>query len=269
MPAFNLKKIISILILSASIIGVYLITKNSGVVGIAPIKKVTSVKEINEQLINNKPLVEDIIQKKEVSGLLNYPYSQDSQGNLSENLTQGIFEQIKQTQSADILNNKKGGAPSVDDIFKNAQINFNLVSDIDDAELKISQNNSREEKIKYLEAVKGINKRNFGDFNKSYLEVLIDVFQKLEFSSATRLATIYKNLASDYLNLTVPSSWIGFHKKAIIFYKNSEIVYQALANYPKDPIKAYLALEMVEGLVSDAEQTQEAFSKETQQLLKI
>lgn len=255
----DFKKYITILILGGSIIASYLlIVKNS-------VPTIYSVKNSDKQQTNRtaNPLIENLIQS---TGTEKIALSNNSlnQGNLSENLSQSIFDQIKQTQSADILNSSKGGAPSVDDIFKNAQINFNLVSDIDDAELKISQNNSREEKIKYVEAIKEINKKDFGDFKKSYLEVIIDVFQKLDFSSAIRFAGIYKNLADDYLNLNAPSDWTTIHKNAVIFYKNSEIVYQAMANYSTDPVKAYLGLETVDKLISDAEQNQEIFNKEKQ-----
>ena len=267
------KKYITILILGTGLIGSYLIVKNSEP-AINPIQKLSEqqIKQPDNKPLVNEPLIENLIQQTKNATQPNNLYDRN---NLTQNLGKGIFEQIK---SKNFLNqNNEGGLANINlisgdpvgDIFIENQIDFSLILDINDTELKISPDNSQEAKIKYLAAVREINKRNFGDFNKSYLEVVIDAFQKLEFSSAAHLVNIYKNLAGDYSNLNVPADWMAIHKNAIIFYKNSEIVYQAIANYPEDPIKAYLALEMIDGLIRSAEQTQEVFNKEIQQLLKI
>ena len=184
--------------------------------------------------------------------------------NLTKNLSQSIFEQIKLTNSS---NQERVLSTDVDLILKNSQFNFNFISTINDANLKISQDNSRETKIKYLDTIREINKKELGNFNKNYLEVIIDVFQKLDSSSAIRWVNIYKNLANNYLNVTVPADWLDVHKKMIIYFKNSEIVYQAMASYLTDPIRGYLTLEIIEEMVvNDGQRVQNLLNEKIQKI---
>ncbi len=256
-----LKIIIVILILATGLVSSYLIVKNSKLaISDKPIK--------NSENLNNAPIAENPIQWME-----NATSSKNSsENNLTENISQDILDQIK---SGDLLNqNDQNFASGIDlisgnlapNILKNNQIDFNLISSISNTELKISQDNSREAKVKYLEATIEINKKDFAGFNKSYFGVILDVFQKLDSSSATQLADIYKNLANDYLNLNVPADWVNIHKDIIIYYKNAEIVYRAMANYSNDPIKGYLALETVNGLVEKVDQLQNTIIKKAQEI---
>lgn len=188
--------------------------------------------------------------------------------NLTESLSKSVFEQIKSTDfpnqnnenlSADI-NLMSGNLAN--NILEKQLLDFNLIFDINNSDLKISQDNSQEAKIKYLETIGKINKNNLGDFNKNYLEVIIDVFQKLDISSAVQLTNIYKNLANDYLNITVPNDWVDIHKELIIHFKNSEIVYRTLSNYLNDPVGGYLALEIIEEIAVDNSELVQNFLNE-------
>lgn len=204
------------------------------------------------------------------SGLNNIP---DDSFNLTKSISQNIFQQIQSTGlpvatednvlSADVnltTNNLVGN------VIKNNLPQLNFISHIDSSKIKISQDNSREAQIKYLDTIQVLNKKNTVGFDKHYLEVIIDVFQKLNMSSAVELANVYKDLADDYLNLEVPSDLLSIHQSVIVFYKNSETVYRAMSDYINDPIKGYMALEMVEGLLDELVKIQNIFNEKIKEI---
>lgn len=138
------------------------------------------------------------------------------------------------------------------DLMSKKMADLKFVAAISDSEIRISKDTSAETKKKYLEAMAEIVKKDFGDFNKNYFQVVIDVYQKIDVSSAARLAEIYKKLAANFSELSVPADWAALHKEIIVNYKNSAVVYSAMANYPSDPIKGYLALEAIGGVTDKA-----------------
>jgi hypothetical protein len=183
--------------------------------------------------------------------------------NLTESAGKTLLEQISIGNSlnqneADLpLGANKLSENALNDALVKGLSDLNLPITIDNSDLKISQDNSIEAKTTYLKAILGITRKNFSGFNKIYLEIMYENYGEGNPESAGRLAVIYKKMADDYLRLTVPSEWIDLHKDIIVYFKKAEKVYQAMADYPRDFIKGYLALELVDGLVNRAEQIQE------------
>jgi len=186
-------------------------------------------------------------------------YNFDENNNLTKSLGQNLFKEIqnnnlvnqeKKTLSSDVSAASENLATKV---INDSLSDFKLVSTIYDSDIKISADISKEAKSQYLKTIGEINQKNFGNFNKNYIEVIVDTYQKIDSSSAKRLADIFKNIAADFSKVSVPADWVDVHKTLIIYAKNAEIIYRAMANYPVDPIKGYLALETVDSLVSGAE----------------
>ena len=189
-------------------------------------------------------------------------YNFDEETNTIKSIGKNLFEEI---QNKNLVNQDSrtlaADINSVSESLANKVINdsladLKLVTAIYDSDIKISADISKEAKNRYLKAIGETNKIIFGDFNENYLEVIVNTYQKIDPTSANRLAGIYKNLANGYLKLTVPADWVDIHKLMIVYAKNAEIIYRAMANYPTDPFKGYLALESVDGLVSGAEKIQ-------------
>jgi len=269
-----IKIVAIVLIISASLIGSYFIIRNPAKSSSSVSIDQSSANALNEKIsqglqqikdqLTNQPSIEKPIQWTEN----NNPSDTLSDNNLTQNIGQDVFQQM---QSVDFSKQSPANLPAnfdlmtgglTNDALQKQLSNFNLISDIDDSEIKISQDNSKEAKIKYLETIGEINKKDLGNFNKNYLAIIIDVFQKLDVSSASQLANIYKNLADDYLNLAVPSDWLDTHKKLIVHFKNSETIYQALAGYLDDPVKGYLALEVIQDSINNGQQVETFLEKE-------
>ena len=153
----------------------------------------------------NSPKIKLSSSASEANNLYNF----DEKNNLTKALGQNLFEQIQADNLIDKENkNLSADIDSVSEKLVNSIISesladFKLVSVIYDSDIKISSDISKEAKNQYLKAVREINQKNFGDSNKNYLQIIVDVYQKIDSSSANRLANIYKNLAADYLKVGV------------------------------------------------------------------
>ena len=176
----------------------------------------------------------------------------DEKNNLTKTLGQNLFKEIKkQTETnpdffSSLPNINAISQKTIDDSLKNNQ--FNLSQPVNESDLKISQDNSKEAKIQYITAIAEIGRNRMAGFNKNYQDVLSDVVEKNDLSSASRFADINKNMANDSLNLIVPSDLLNIHKTLITHFKNSEIVFRIISDYPNDPIKAYLAVQAIDQL---------------------
>lgn len=186
--------------------------------------------------------------------------SADGENNITKNFIDGIVGSIGSENfiDGDGFIDKNAADKK---IFNNAtgkyKIDLGLIdfNSIKDSDIKISEDNSKEAKNKYLESIKNIHINQFGDFNKSYLVIAHDAFNKKDFALAIRAVNIYKNLLTDYYKLEIPSNWKDIHKKLISYSKNSEIIYSSMIDYDKDPMRAYLAVEMIEkSIINDTEQ---------------
>lgn len=246
----TIKIALAVFVLGAGLAGSYLIIKNSA----------SLIKSDKESLISkNINEVKEIFSENPLKWVENDVSAGIFDSNLTENLKESLLKQIKSSD-------KKSVEETVNDIFNNKQLKLDFISDINDIELKISKNNSIEVKKNYIETIRDTNKKNFGDFKKIYLEVIVDVFQKLDVSSAKKVSDIYKNLAADYLKISVPLDWIEFHKGLIINFRNAETVYSAMVEYLDDPVKGYLALEAIEGIINESQRLQSVLDKNFKEL---
>jgi hypothetical protein len=229
-------------------------------------------------------LLSNVFQKQTAKSLISYPSIKlsspelslpapqassfenfDEKNNLTKSFGDNLYQQIKQTENFSTDTN----LPSeelVQKVINNSLADFQLVSTIRDSEIKISPDISREAKTEYLKTIWEISQKNYSDFSKKYPNVILDTYQNLDSSSAKRLTNIYKNLAADYLNTSVPADWVGFHKQLILYAKNAAIIYQAMASYSTDPIKGALAWDQSETLINSANDIQNIYKEKTKEI---
>jgi hypothetical protein len=221
-------------------------------------------KKITENIFGNiktESLPEPQSQPSENSSTENNQNSDNISDNLTAILAQKIAENnpegpIQQNGQTGI--NVPNAETATQDLLGQALANSDFTFDIPVIEenLKISQNNSLAAQTEYLKNIKQITDRNFSNFKKTDSDILSDVFEKSDFSSAQRAIEIYKSLVSDYYNLSVPSLWLDFHENAISHFQKAASVYQAILDYNNDPLKAYIAAETVTQLEISAQENQ-------------
>lgn len=243
------KKTATIFIIASGLIGSYFIIKNSDIENSGTMAEIKDIVQKTSETFAQNPIRWIDGEKKAEASV-----------NITEDLSKIVFENIKA--------GKTSATPEevLSEVFGNKEIKLDFVFDISDAELKISADNSKEAKKRYLETISEINKKNSGELSKIYLEIIVDVYQKLNVSSAKQAASAYNKLTADYLNVFAPSDWLDVHKALIIHYKNAATVYSAMSEYLNDPIKGYLALETIEAVANNGGQTQDFLNQKIKEL---
>lgn len=234
-------------------------TLRSGLIILVVIAFLISAYLITNPKNNNLPSENSSpdLQLSSLKSELNNSNSSDKNNNLTKEIAKDIADQIKE-KNQNGLNEKDGklaiAVPNLDTIYQetfNKYLNGNfleLYPTIAITKLNISSDNSQENQLKYLVGLRDINKKGFGDFDKQSNDILNDVFGKNDISSAQQLIAIYKNIVDDYYRLSVPSSWIDFHKKIISHFISAKTVYEAIADFSNDPLKAYEAFQSISQL---------------------
>ncbi|MEK7555548.1 MAG: hypothetical protein AAB516_01880 [Patescibacteria group bacterium] len=202
----------------------------------------------------------------------------DDSSNLTEMIAKVIankvIEQNKNGLTKTETGEQKLAAPNQEVIIQEltrqlSNLDSNLLNPnqpINENDLNISQDNSQEAQIKYIEKISKIHQNYFWGFNKDFLAVLSDAFERNDTVPANQLANIYKNTSDDFLNLTVPSDWLEIHKRLISYFQTSEFVLRAVANYSNDPVKALMALDVIDHLLIDGKTNRELFNQKIKEL---
>ncbi|MBI5306032.1 hypothetical protein HZB04_00340 [Candidatus Wolfebacteria bacterium] len=243
----RVKIIISIIILGIGLISSFFMVFNS-------LPEVGNAKKsAKENSVGSLAGVQSPIkwaQNEKNSGVLsaqNYQrdLQQSEENNFTKNLVSTVFNRVQTGSLAE--NGVNSSFPSDKEISKKFELGF--IDSLQNNEIKISQDNSKEAKSRYLELLSEAAKKNYGDFKKDPLEIMISAVQDLNPLPAKEAANIYKNTAKDFLIIEVPSDWKRFHKNLIIYFKNGEIIYSAIAEYYKDPMKGYAAIEKTQEIL--------------------
>ena len=186
--------------------------------------------------------------------------------NLTEFIAQSSFNQMKfldqngenpfeidskNSESRKIIESAIAGIQNPDLIFNPT---------VDDKDLKISFDNSEEAQFNYFKKMQQINKDLINPkYQRSAMQIIND-FESDCLGSGSYMnmetANLYQNLSNAYLNLIVPSIQLDLHKKIIIYYKKSDLVYRAIADCKKDPIKGYLAVQILPQLEDQSREMQ-------------
>ncbi|MEK7129356.1 MAG: hypothetical protein AAB858_03315, partial [Patescibacteria group bacterium] len=135
---------------------------------------------------------------------------------------------------------------------------------VDEKDLKISQDNSREAKTQYLKKLEQISNSRLLS-NPTYFRTQDQFMKDVRIDCMTgglsihkELAQLQRDLLNDYLNLSVPQDWLSLHKDLINYYQKNNLIYSALANCFQDPIKGNLAIQAFPQLVEEGGRIKDA-----------
>ncbi len=202
----------------------------------------------------------------------NISQSDNQSDNLTDLVAQSVFNGMK-IMDQNGTNPFDSGNVNDSQIKEIIQANVNNLStsifnvSINEKDLKISQDNSIEAKTEYFNKIGQISQNRFGGYKypdsiEQFNEDLTsDCFTGGGDSFNRQLAALYQNLTDDYMNLVAPSDLTDFHKQAISHLKKAHLVYQAVADCSKDPVKGYLAIQSLSSLVDKAKEIQSLLEK--------
>ncbi len=164
---------------------------------------------------------------------------------LSDLITGGII-------AGDLKPDNPNFAESVTALKNYSFINNQTLLSVDDSE--ISFNPAKDDSKKYRQAY-------INDLGTIFEEYLISTSNQSKLNinlSDEGVINLYsdsleslKGIEQKILKLTVPASWVEFHKKVLIFIKKSELFYQNIIEYEEDPVKALLTLNSITSLQNE------------------
>ncbi|MEK9154476.1 MAG: hypothetical protein AAB596_00145 [Patescibacteria group bacterium] len=281
----NLKIAAMILILFAGLTGSYFILKNSAP-NVEADQSLTDAKKTIDKISAQNPIqwlkdlnpdiysgLENLTDVKKIN---NQALASQQTVNLTEFVAKSMFGQMKEMDqgSDNPFEGFDSNNPESQKLIEEAlaglqdpQLIFSVL--VDDKDIKISQDNSREAKKDYLKEIELISQNRFRDpkYQRTAKQITKDIesdcFLTGNSSLNQELNTLYQNLAKDYLNLIIPSDWSDIHKQIIIHFKNASLIYQALADCSKDPIKGYLAAQTLPQLSEKAQEVQDLLSEKS------
>jgi len=137
---------------------------------------------------------------------------------------------------------------------------------IDDKDIKISSDNSKEAKIQYLETTGKIILNNSNEFYVDPTKALEQISSGANVSGVNQLADTYLEIFKKFLNTNVPSDWLGLHKRYLIIAKKFELAYRGMADFQNDPVKTYLLGEMLPGLIEIENQIKGDYANKEKEL---
>lgn len=258
-----------ILIISIGLIGSYFIIKNP--ISPSPSSQTQDVSASKPLIQNPLKWVEDTVKSLTDNSLVehgdNIKTENKNTTNLTELVAKTMFSQMKNLDQGE-KNPFQGQGFDPNDPQSQQLIQEALASiqdpaaffnpSVEDKDLKISTDNSLSAKIRYLEEIREIIQKQFGDSNQ-YKKDAEEIIQEVNndcFSTGSvehqKLIKIYQSLINDLIPVYVPLDWLDFHKKIIFHYKKNYLVYKTLVNCPNDPIGAYLAAQSFPSLIEEA-----------------
>lgn len=265
-----------VLILAAGVAGSYVIVKNSLPKMEMAEKKENIGKSIDSIVKNPIQWIKNAISSdyadNNVLGLnaIKEPADKNlNSPNFTEFIASSFFNQMKilDQKGENPFENFNPDDPEGRKFIESAIANIQNPSQIFDVlinndDLKISEDNSKEAVTKYLKEIEQINNSRFDgiknlDANQMIRDLQNDCFANNPSSSNRKLALFYKNLADDYLNLTTPRDLLAFHTASVNHFKKSNLIYSILANCFNDPVKSGLVIDELPKLLEKTQEIQD------------
>lgn len=121
-----------------------------------------------------------------------------------------------------------------------------------ESDIRVLHDDSSLASKKYLEQVALAGSRARINFEKDFGTALANFGEKGNTAELDILATRVDSLASSLLEISVPTSWKGFHTELVNIHRRKAAALHALAEAEKDPVKAIAALQEFK-LIGNAE----------------
>lgn len=234
------------------IIGGYFLSAQNPMGEVAGQKQTTG-----DKLGLSNPLQTDSADTNGVAANQNYGTSYtptDAGGNVTKMVAQSMFLKMKQLDQNGT--NPFTGLDSqdpqtralVEDSINNVPTAI-FDARIEDKDINISKDNSRNAKIEYLKGIARITKDRLtgkAEFTVNKQELIDNLNSDCFGDGSTKNAELghaYGVILNDYKNLIVPSDWLTMHKAIMGHFKELSDLYTAFSGCKDDPLKAYVGIE--------------------------
>jgi len=256
-----------VLILSAGIVASYLIVKKAE--RKPDLTKSGLAEEQEEVLISKNPIkwlsrkvaeLGDLVSGDKSNDFeqISLPQNVDFENiNLTEFVAKSSFTQMKGLdQSGKDPFSIDPNDPANKEFLEKAMASINNPSSlfnfsVNDNDLKISGDNSKEAKARYLDAIGKIMLAYINNDYKNPMATLQKFATNFDVSGIKRIVDTYSKTLSSVMDTKTPSDYLEIHKEYIVFLKKAKAVYSAVVDYDKDPIKATLSAQLITQILEE------------------
>lgn len=242
---------------------------------------------VDEQKTDNKLGLENPLQvadsdKVDVSQGANTPYvPTNANGNVTRMVAQSLFSKMQQMDQGgknpfgQLDTSDPQTRSMIEDTIQNVPDTI-FATAISASEIKITADNSRDAKMRYMQGVSQITKQYFytsdaNQFTVKSSQELINNLQKdcFESDGSTKNAALskeYKGVFEAYKGLTVPSSWVAMHKVILGYFKELGDIYGAFTQCKEDPIRAYVGIDRLPDVYAETSTIQKMLNEKAVEL---
>jgi|GEM_PF-2036649 len=267
-----------VLVILAGLVSSYLILRNPGQANVSGniYGANDKIADLSKAILDKNPIQWVEKAKEQISVAADSAVSQVSGKQNSSgvpNLTNAIAKQMfsgMKNIAQNGVGDTQGGFNSddpqnqqlINDAINNIQNPFaGYDLSVDEKSIKISQDNSGQNKINYLEAVSNIIMKYRTDAYRDPLSAVDKAVMSADLSPLEQLIGTYKNLYSGLISLSVPSDWFALHKSYLEFMKKAEAVYSGIADISNDPVRASLFVQMAPDILNQEIQIRKEYYK--------
>ncbi len=196
-----------------------------------------------------------------------------SGGGATDNLTDILTQNYAQTVLQ--MNNGFAGAtpdatntisfPSVDTMASTiaGSLNQNLpYQSFTAKDISVATDNSTSSQLAYIEAFSALSAKNFSGFKASLSDAIDQFVSDNDPTLLLQYVAIIRSEVSGLLPLTVPSQMAAWHLENLNLWEKKLSAYTAILNMQNDPLKAYIALNEIDGLVGETQTLQNTINNQ-------
>lgn len=197
---------------------------------------------------------------------------EDDGDNMTRMVARATFEQMKALD-------QQGKSPFVEENTNTAEAKAAVERSVSESasslfvgvevrsgEVRSVANNTKDAKQRYLKDLEAVlarypAKEEYRNVSGGLQGLVEQACGGQQIDIAKAIAENYDNIARGMVATQVPSQWIGFHKQMIVYYRQGNVIFDAVADCQTDPLRGFSAAQALSQFVSESAILQKSLQK--------
>jgi len=205
----------------------------------------------------------------------------NAQGNVTRMVAQSMFLKMRQMDQGganpfgELDTRDPETRAMIEDTMRSVPSTI-FATAIDSSELKITSDNSRTAKVRYIEGIRQATNKYFSGqaidrFTIGSAQELIDSVEQDCFGNGNskknaEISKAYEEVYGTYKNMSVPSSYTALHKLILGHFRELSDIYEAFGQCKEDPIRAYVGIDRLPAVYAKAPDIQNMLNEKANEL---
>lgn len=197
---------------------------------------------------------------------------EDDNDNMTRMVARATFEQMKALDqqgkspfAEENANTAEAKAAVERSVSESANSLFVGVT-VSSGEVRSVANNTKDAKRRYLKDLEAVlarypAKEEYKNVSGGLQGLVEQSCGGQQIDIAKAIAENYDNIAKGVVTIQVPSQWVGFHKQMIVYYRQGNVIFDAIADCQTDPLRGFSAAQALSQFVSESTILQKSLQK--------